>query len=284
MATYDNCYEILKNVRKGLNEYSTGLLQGTDTSGPHSNEYLVQKINAAQRLIYAILLKRIPEEFFEEIALTGVDSVYTLPWDFGRLLYFKDTDGNQVFKLSEKRRHLTEETGSDRLYTKRGNTLVLDKDGVTDIYTLFYYRKPRDLDQGKASAGGAETITLATSAKKIADYYNEMTIENVTKDWIDTIDDYSAARVATISETAAASDYYGIVSDIPEPFHHLIAPKAVHLVKVESPLAQEKLTERDLLTWQRMLIDALTAFCGSDDEDIEDIFCDYDQSQGVLLW
>jgi len=284
MSTYENCYEILGDVRKGLNEYSAGLLQGTDTSGPHSNEYLVKQINKAQRYVYGILLRRIAEEFLQETNLTGVSSVYTLPWDFGRLLYFKDENGNQVFSVNPKRLKLVNETGSDRLYYRKGNTLVLDKDGVTETYTLLYYRKPRDLTQGKAAAGGGATITLADTAKLIADYYNGMTIENITQDWVDTMDDYTAARVATISETAAQDDYYGIVSDIPEMFHHLIAPKAAHFVKLESPVAQEKVTDRDLKEWYGLLIEALQAFAGSDDEDVEDLFCDFDQSRGVLLW
>lgn len=284
MSTYENCYELLSDVRQGLNEYSTGLLQGTDTSGPHINSYLVKMINKAVRHIYGLLLRRIPEEFLEEKQLTGVNSVYTLPWDFGRLLYFKDNDGNQVFSIDPKRLKLENETGSDRLYYRKGNTIVLDKDGVTDTYTLLYYRKPRELTQGKASAGAALSITLSTDAKKIADYYNGMIIENITQDWIDTISDYAATRVATITQTAVANDYYGIVSDIPEQFHHLIAPKAVHIVKMESPVAQEKVSSASLEEWNKMLVEALQAYVGSDDQDYEDFFADYDQAQGALMW
>lgn len=285
MSTYENCYEILGDVRKGINEYSTALHQGTDTSNAHSNSYLVKKINAAQRYLYALLFQRMPEEFLEEISLTGVDSVYTLPWDFGRLIYFKDENGNQVFPIGVKKLRLTEETGSDRLYYRKGNTLVLDKDGVSKTYTLHYYRKPRDLDQGKAPAGASTSITLASSAKKIADYYNGIIIENITKDWIDTISDYTAARVATIgAETAAGDDYYGLVSDLPEPFHFLIAPKAVHLVKASSPVIQEKPSSQDLKEWNNQLIETLKAFVGSDDTDIEELFLDCDQPFGLSLW
>lgn len=281
--TYENCYEILGDVRKGLNEYSSGLHNGTDTSGAHLNSYLVKKINDAQRHIYGLLMPRIPEAFLKEVSLTGVNSVYTLPWDFGRLLYFKDENGCQVFQINPKRLKLTNETGSDRLYYRKGNTLVLDKAGVTDDYSLLYYQKPRELDCGQATAGGALSITLATSAKKIADYYNDMTIENITEDWTDTISDYSSARVATITETAAAEDYYGIVPEIPEVFHHLIAPKAIQLVKSESPVAQEKVTQQDLSVWHGLLIESLQAYVGTDDLDPEDLFCDYDIGNYSLL-
>jgi hypothetical protein len=227
MGTYLNCYDLVEHVRTIIGEQSEQHLKGRNTTGKYSNKQIVQGINNAQRFIYEMLFMRYPQYFFETDSLTGVDSVYTLPSDFGQLLYFKDEDGRQVFPMKEKHRHLTESTGYDRLYTQRNNTFVLDKSGITETYILFYYRKPRDLDFGKASAGAATSITLATSAKKLADYYNGMTIENITQDWVDTIDDYSAARVATISETAVANDYYGIVSDLPEMFHHLLIPRAV---------------------------------------------------------
>lgn len=282
MSTYENCYEILSQVRQGINEYSTGLLQGTDTSSAHQNSYLVKKINQAVKFIYAILLRRIPEAFFESTTLTGSNSVFTLPWDFGRLLQFKDENGNQVYKLDPKKGKLANETGSDRLYYRSGQTLVLDKDGVSETYTLLYYRKPRELDQGKSTAGGSQSITLASTAKAIADYYNGMNIETSDGSVVDTISDYTAARVATIAGTGAQDKYYGIVSDIPEPFHHLIAPKAVHLVKLESPVIQEKVTQLSLNEWDRQLNLDISAYVGSDDDDIEDLFADYDEDDGIL--
>lgn len=283
MSTYENCYEILSQVRQGINEYSTGLLQGTDTSGPHQNSYLVKKINEAVKFIYAILLRRIPEAFFESTSLTGSNSVFTLPWDFGRLLYFKDENGDQVFPLDPKKGKLENETGNDRLYYRSNNTLVLDKAGVSETYTLLYYRKPRELDQGISSAGGSQSLTLATSAKLLADYYNGMKIEVITDDFVDEIADYTAARVATISGTGAASKYYGIVSDLPEPFHHLIAPKAIHLVKLESPVIQEKVTQASLQEWDRQLSMDISAYASADDIDYEDLFADYDEDGGIIM-
>ena len=251
MSTYENCYKILESVRYGINEYSTGYVQGTDTTCPHSNSYLVDKINTAQRFIYTLLFPRIPGQFLTETSLTGSDSVFTLPWDFGRLRWFKDDYGNQVYPIDVDRLHYSGATGYDRLYYRKGNTLVLDKDGVSDTYTLYYYKKPRDLDQGKASDGGTNSITLASTGKKIDDYYNNMTIENITQDWTDTISDYTGStRVATLAANdGAADDYYGIVSDLPEMFHFLIAPKAVHLVKAESPITKEKPKKTELDEW-----------------------------------
>jgi len=240
MGTYFNCYSLLEKVRVQLNEHSTGYVQGTDTTGKYSNTQIVDGINAARKHIYNLLLTRIPYEFEEEIELTGVNSVYTLPADFGQLRYFKDSDGNQIHPISTNQRRKTSGAGNGNLYYRKGNTLVIDKAGATEVCTLIYYRKCRDLDQGKASAGGAASITLATSAKKLIDYYNGLTIENITKDWVDTISDYSAARVATVLETAAANDYYGIVCDMPEPFHHLYVPRAVFEITGNFPVVYNR--------------------------------------------
>lgn len=282
MATYENCYEILANVRHGINEYSTGYMQATDTTAPHSNDWLVKCINKAQRYLYSLLIRRIPGEFLEQIDLTASSSELTLPWNFGRLRYLRDSAGRQVHPIAQESRRLTNESGSKYLYYRKGNALVIDQAGLSDIYTLIYWKKPRDIHQGRASAGAALSITLQTGpAKLIADYYNGMTIENITKAWVDVIDAYTAARVATITATGAAKDYYGIVSEIPEMFHILIAGKATHIVKSDSPLIQEKPTVDSISQWTEELIEALKSFAGSNlDEDPEDLFLDYEPGMG----
>jgi hypothetical protein len=103
MASYLNGYTLLEKVRIQLNEYSTAYVQGTDTTGAYRNDQIMDGINAAQRFLYSFLLKRIPYEFKEEISLTGVNSVYTLPADFGVLRYFKDPNGNQIYPIREER-------------------------------------------------------------------------------------------------------------------------------------------------------------------------------------
>lgn len=277
MATYRNCYNLVESVRRALNEYSTAYMQGTDT-GHYDNVYIVEKINTAQRFIYNYLFKRLPEEFLEELDIVGVDSVYARPADYGKLVIFKTDTGLQVFPTTVDRLKRTNESGSDRHYYKKGGDLILDKSGITKTYTLFYYRKARDLDFGKSSAGEALALTLATSAKKIADYYNGMTIENVTDDWVDTISDYSDVRVATITtETGAADKYYGIVSDLPESFHDLIAPKAVLEIKGESVLSEEKPSAADIKNFRDNLRETLRAYAGPGlDEDVASLFEDFE--------
>ena len=276
MATYLNGYTLLEKIRILLNEYSTAYCQATDTTGKYLNSQIMDGIDAAQRYLYSVLFLRMPEIFEEEVALTGVSSVYTLPSTFGKLRYFKDSDGRQIFPIGASQRKLTADTGSDRLYYRKGNTLVLDKPSLTDVCTLIYYRKPREIHQGKSAAGGALSVTLASTSKAIADYYNGLTIENITDSTVDVITDYTAARVATVSNTWAADKYYGTVSDIPEMFHFLIIPRAIFEITGNYPVVQEKPQKSGVELFNDQLIMALRAYAGEDlDTYPEDIWTNY---------
>ena len=276
MSTYLNGYTLLEKVRILLNEYSTAYVQATDTTGKYLNSQIMDGINAAQRYIYNVLFTRMPQLFEEEVALTGVSSVYTLPANFARLRLFKNADGHQIYPIGTINRKLTASAGSDRLYYRKGNTLVLDKPSLTDVCTLIYYRKPREIEQGMSSAGGALSVTLATTSKAIIDYYNGLVIENITDSTVDTITDYTAARVCTVSNTWAASKYYGTVSDIPEPFHYLMIPRAVFEITGNFPVVQEKPQTSGVELFNDQLIMALRAYMGEDlDTYPEDIWTNY---------
>jgi hypothetical protein len=279
MATYLNGYTLLEKLwiqLVGYNSNISSYVNGTDTTGPYSNPQIMDGINEAQRYLYNTLLTRMPHEFEEETTLTGAASVYTLPANFGVLRFFKDSRGFQIHPIKTDQRRVTGSAGSDQLYYRRGNTLVLDKAGISEVCTLVYYRKCRDIEQGLASAGGAASITLATTAKTIADYYNGLTLENITKGWVDTIDDYSTGRVATISETAAASDYYGTVSDIPESFHFLMVPRAVFEITGNYPIVKEKPKASGVEFFNEQFLATLRAYAGPVlDEYVEDVWCDY---------
>ncbi|MEE9365992.1 MAG: hypothetical protein V3W44_04815 [Dehalococcoidales bacterium] len=260
-----------------MNEYTDGLHKGTSTSGAFNNDWIMRiGINAAQRLLYAILMRLIPNEFLSSEALTGVNSVFTLPWDFGAIVEFRDDKGLKVFPADSRAVPATSGTGSDRVYYTKGSTFVLTKSGVTDDYTLWYWSKPRDLDQGSLTYS-SPTTTLASSAKAIADYYNGMIFEDVTNPLISTITDYTAARVVTITGTPTTLDYYGIVSELPEPFHHLITPRAILECKALHPATQEKPTQASYANWMEQVVEALRAYAGSRfDIPPEDIWCDFD--------
>lgn len=287
MPSYINAYDIARQIREDINDYSTAKLQGTDTSGAYSNETILRRLNQAHRFIYALLLNEIPEEFHTTISLTAVSSVLTLPWDFGKLQILKDSNGHRCYPITYKDTHLTSVNGFKRFYRRAGQTLVIDQDSVSDAYTLGYFKKARDLDFGMSSAGGALSFTLSTSARKIADYYNGLTIENVTDDWTDTISDYTAARVCTLAaQTGAASKYYGLVSDMPEPFHHLIGPLAVILLNSISPIALEKTGSQEMQAWYDQLNISMVGYLeDKDDIDVEELFTDFEGGNDIYqLW
>lgn len=267
MGTYQNAYELVSEVRKGLNEYSTAYVQGTDTTGAFDNADILKKINDAQDLLYQSLLNRDPSLFYKSTDLTGVNAVYTPPADFYRLRRIEDSNGLKISRinLDDKRRVL--DNGSGWYFYPMTGTFVLDKEGATDVLTFYYVARCRRLDMGQASAGGAKSITLATSARKEADYYNSMRIENITKDWVDTISDYTAARVVTLAaETAAASDYYGLVSELPEVFHQLIGPKALLLMK-ESHRALKTPTATEINNFNEQFSSVMNGYFGTFDTD-----------------
>ncbi len=281
MITY-NCYSILEDVRRALNEYSTALVQGTD-EGKYNNDYLLRKINDAYRQLYALLANynRLDFIFYKTISLTGVSSVYTLPGDYGALVEFRDSDGFMVWPVTIHDKSLVSEQGTEREYYRSGNTLVLNDNGnTTDVYSLYYKTKCRDLTMGQAAAGAATSITLATSASKVVDFYNGQQIENNTQDWLDTITDYATTRVATIAETAAASDWYGTVPEIPEPFMHLIAEMAVIKVKAQFPLAQSGVSPAEASYYDLGLADLLANYGNTtDDVPAEEVFEDVDDDE-----
>jgi hypothetical protein len=273
MGTYHNAYDILSDVREGLNEYSTALVQGTATHGKFSNTFLMNKINRAQRLLYARLLKRIPGEFLTDAAASVSSGVITLPWDFGMVRRLEDENDLKVFPVDIDKRPVYGQEGSDRLYYRKGNTLVLTDLSVTETYHLWYWRKPRELDMGQAGAGAN---TLATSAKAIADYYNGMDLENITTGATAEITDYTAARVVTGPTLTASTDYYGIVSDLPEMFHQLIAPLAQIIAKAEHPISPEKPKKSEVELWKAEFEDVVSAFGHMEgDVEPEDVFTDF---------
>jgi len=276
MSTYMNGYELLSQVRYGVNEHSTALVQGTDTSGKYKNEQLMQAINNAQRFLHGILFKRFPELFLTSTTLTVSSSVASLPADFFKLRRLENSEGVKLHEISLDKKHLDSYGGQEYLYYRYGNNIRFDMDSYSDTPTLWYYTRPRDLNQGEEAGAGAKTITLASTARKEADYYNGMQIEDVTADWVDTISDYSAARVCTIgTETSVDDDYYGLISELPEFFHHLIAPRAISILReaVVSPKEQRG----GSLNFQEMLMTTLQAYAGTLDGDMtmEEVFYDF---------
>ena len=269
MPTYSaNAYEILSQVRYGINEFSTALVQGTDATGAFKNEELIRQINNAQYYLWAILFGQFPEYFLKSASITFTSSVATLPSDCFKIRDIVNSDGIPITPIGVNQRHIVDDTGSEYHYYRYGNTLRIDADDVTDTGTIWYYSRCRELDTGLTSAGGALSATLATTAKAIADYYNNMIIENVTDSTVDTITDYSAARVCVVSNTWAASKYYGIVSDLPEIFQPLISSRAILTMKM-SPRVPIALAKADVDMFRDDLRMAMQSFAGTLNGDMD---------------
>jgi hypothetical protein len=274
-SRYDNCYTILEDVRLGLNEYTTAYMQGTDTSGTFNNADIVRKINAAQRFIWHILFTRFPELFFTSIVIPGNAGVYLLPVDLFMIHMLQDANGFRLGKIPLRVKRTASQGGSDYNYYRYGNNIIRDGGG-SDSLTLYYYSRVKDLTQGCSTAGGAGTVTLDSSAAPEIYYYNGIRIDNITDATTDTITSYTALRVATVTNTWAASKYYGTVSELPEPFHSLIAPKAVITMKL-NPTSPEKPSAQELADFQMNLTETLRAFTGTYASDItmDEIFYDF---------
>jgi hypothetical protein len=280
--SYENAYKLIHDVRIGVNEFDSGLWAGTNTAGTFSNAYIIEKINAAQSRMYSLMMRTEAKAvFYTTVDLTGVNSVYTLPWDFGRVLQFEDSDGNKIFPSSAKSTPIGSDVGNERLYYRSGNTFVLNKAGVTDTCTLKYFKQPRKLTWGKAVAGsGALSLTMEASDVTVLrnDYYNGFIIDNYTQALSTTISDFVAStRVATTAAiTWATSDIYGTVSDLPPEMHYLIAPMATILIKSQHPAAQERPTKEEMAMWGEMFMETLNAFTTSpEDIPLESVFCDF---------
>lgn len=269
---YDgNCWNILNSVRYAINEQSTAYTNGTDTTGAFQNSYLIEQINRAQYYIHSTLFQQFPDIFLTSATLTFSSSSATLPADCFKIKEITSSDNYPIIPINSKERRVGNMIGDRYAYYRKGDTVVLDRTGISDASTLWYYTRCREITTGMSSAGGALSLTLATTARGIADYYNGMTIENVTDNWVDTISDYAANRVCTLAaQTGAASKYYGIVSELPEIFHHLITRKAEHLVKCDI-VSPQVANNFDLADFNEDLRAALSAYAGTNNGD-----CDID--------
>jgi hypothetical protein len=264
---------MLEIIRTELNDFSTALVEGTE-NGVYDNSDIVRKINSAQRYMFGLLLARMPELFLTSSTVTGSSGVYAIPSDMHRLVNITNSNGDRINPISIQEKHLGTSTGSDYSYYRSGNTIIRDS-GSSDSLTFNYYKAPKELTQGKSTGGSATSITLATTASKVADYYNNVVIENVTDDWSDTITDYSTARVATITQRGSLGKYYGTVSELPEPFHHLITKKAILELKnyVSSP---QRAGTPEIADFRDDLIETLRSFAGSrNDVSMSELFYDF---------
>jgi len=282
LGTYYNCYAILEQVRLGISEYSEGLVRGL-VPGTHHNKQIINEINKAQLYIYAIVRKRMPGFFISRADIVGVNSVYALPWDYGSNIVFKTDQKLPVHPINVDQLKTANQSGTDRRYYQRGQSFVLDKDGITKTYELWYYRKPRRIHMGRFAAGGTGTCTLSQDAQRVDDYYNGMIVESVDGDWHDPISDYTAARAATLTNAAqvvVADAWYGIVPELPDFFQDLISERAILTLKKISPIVKEKPKADDYQLFEDQLAARIRDHMDiAPDVDWEQVFGDFGPRQ-----
>lgn len=255
MPTYQNAYELVSQVRVALNEGGPAYVQGQDTSGAFQNAFILKAINDAILEIYSLLVQRIPEEFLVVESVSPTNGEIALPANFGRLLEIRGPDGVRGAGIGVQERARRPEWGSKLRYYSKGSRVVIDSNHPDSLYTLAYLRRPREVHHGVidgATAGPPPTITLDEAAKKVASYYDGMLIEIVSEDAVETIQSYTAARVATVSASHPVGSWYGIVPDLPEWAHSLIAPRAVIRCKTH-PASPEKPSPAEIRDYQEML-------------------------------
>lgn len=255
MPTYQNAYELVSQVRVALNEGGPAYVQGQDTSGAFHNAFVLKAINDAILEIYSLLVQRIQEEFLVVKTVAPTDGEIALPANFGRLLEIRSADGTRGAGIGFVERARRREWGSKLRYYFKGNRIVIDSNAPDSLYTLAYLRQPREIHHGVidgSSAGPPPTVTLDEAAKRVASYYDGMTIEIVSEDAVDTIQDYAAGRVATVTATHQVGSWYGLVPDIPEWAHSLIAPRATIRCKTH-PASPEKPSAAEIRDYQEML-------------------------------
>lgn len=263
---------MLEEIRIDLNDYSEKLCQGTEV-GVFDNSDIVRKINAAQKYLFNILFSRFSSLFLTSTSVTGTAGVYTIPSDMFKLSHIINSNGDKINLISVQIKHLTNSSGSNYLYYRVGNTIVRDGGG-SDALTFYYHKLPVDLTQGQSTGGSATSVTLSTNAKKIADYYNNVIIENVTDNWSDTITDYTALRVATIATRCSAGKYYGTVSTLPEVFHGLISKRATLILK-NTVVSPQRADVAEVGQFNEDLRETIRAFAGTNDINVADLFYEF---------
>lgn len=222
-----NAWEHIKTLRDYV---------GEGTAAQWTDRELLRRLNHTQRRLALVVSKADGDWLVKSVAVTPSNSVITWPADCSKPLYLEETTSGRPVPFATRvmdRRvsrlaGTTLYSGAVEAYFER-QKIVVNVDGYGTGGTLWYQERVPDLHVGTAATGAATSITLASNdgagvssggfgAKAIADYYNGAKVEIVsgTGAGIDTISDYTAARVATVTGTYDTTSVYGTVSKLPE--------------------------------------------------------------------
>lgn len=243
-----NSYEQLIQLRDMVGEAS---------AAHWSDRELLKNLNISQNNVALVVAQEAEHWLTVSTTVTPSNSVITWPSDCSKPIYLEEvTSGRPVpFGTDVRDRRVSRLSGTT-LYSGQYEA-YLEKDKITinsDSYSnqcyLWYQIRVPALHVGTASAGGAASLTLSAhdgagvasggfGARQIADYYNNAQIQVVSGTGVgapDTISDYTAARVATVTGTYDNTSVYGTISRLPEEAHYLMILEAA-MITLAKPSA-----------------------------------------------
>jgi len=210
---------------------------------------LMRRLNNAQAKTALHVAQTPGQWLLKSASVTPVASVITLPADCAKPIYLEETvSGAAVEWLSSvSHRRVSRSVGTtlDAGYLEAYPlrlTMEVNRSAYTTACTLWYQIRVPDLATGTAAAGGALSLTLPDDrvSVRVADYYNSVTFEVISGTGtaiVDTITDYTAARVCTVSGTYDATTVFGTISMLPPETHNLMVLEAT-VSALHKPSAQ----------------------------------------------
>ena len=231
---------------------------GEGTASHWSDLNLMRRINLSQRLV-AKIVSMSPGDWLikKSSSLTPSSSVITLPSDCSKPVYLEEVtsgralpwlDGGVKARRVSRMAGTSLDVGYREAYPIR-NTIEVNEDSYGEACYLWYEQRVPDLQAGTAAAGAALSLTFPDdrNSVRIADYYNSVTLEATSGTGvgtIDTISDYTAARVATVTGTYSTDTVFGTISLLPEETHMLIILEAalLSLIKPSSTMDEKLMT------------------------------------------
>jgi len=230
---------------------------GEGTAKHWSDLNLMRRINLSQRLV-AKIVSMSPGDWLikKSSSLTPSSSVISLPADCSKPVYLEEVASGRALPWltgGVKARRVSRVAGTslDVGYREAypiGNTIEVNEDSYGEACYLWYEQRVPDLQAGTAAAGAATSLTFPDdrNSVKIADYYNNVAIEIVsgTGAGHDTITDYTAARVATVTNTCSTDSIFGTISVLPEETHMLMILEAslLAIMKPSSTMDEKLMT------------------------------------------
>lgn len=232
---------------------------------------ILAKLNSAQRRIGQYLSTSPGDWLVVSDDFTPVNSVITLSSDVAKPVYMEEKSTGYAipFSTTIRDRRLTLPVGASlgenihEAYFLQ-NQIVVNAVGYATEVTLWYEQRIKDMHFGIAGDGSEATaieFPLDMEPSVDDDAYNTLKIETVGSRLSDTITDYDAStRIATITGTPTAGEYYGTVSQLLKESHDLIVLMAtvsclakggasIDEKQFEFFLAEERSAKRDFENW-----------------------------------